>query len=317
MPMRYLTEVFPKLAPPDGAVIFYEVKVGVDRQDMDVLAQAGVTRVQPGIEALATTTLKLMRKGTSSFQNIQFLKNCLGLSISPAWNLLIGFPGEPESTYEKYARDLPLLSHLPPPTGCYPVRFDRFSPYFDNAAEYGLALEPVDYYRLTYPFPGDALRDLAYYFADHNASAYAVAAARWLSPLGEQIARWRASWDQGAERPVLRMYRDGENWVVADSRSGTLRRYALDPDAACLLRHLNRPRRLDALPRELPGLAGLPEVLAELRARGLVFTDAGRAMNVVITDGEIDPMPRPRRGIPEERRLLPLGLARPDAGHGA
>ena len=317
MPMQYLTEVFPKLVPPDGAVIFYEVKVGLDQHDMDVMTQAGLRKVQPGIEALATTTLKLMRKGTSSFQNIQFLKNCVSLSVSPAWNLLIGFPDEPESTYEKYVRDLPLLSHLPPPTGCYPVRFDRFSPYFDNAAEYGLALEPVDYYRLTYPFGDDALRDLAYYFADHNASAYAVAAAKWLRPVSEQIARWQACWDTGAGRPVLRVDRDGEEWMVTDSRSGTLRRYALDPDAARLLIHLNRPRRLDTLSKDLPDLPGLDEVLAELRERGLAFTDGDRVMNLAVTVGEPDPMPRPRRGLTEDRKLLPVVQARLDAGHGA
>lgn len=315
MPMQYITDVFPKLSPPKGSVIFYEVKVGLDQQDMDVLAQAGVNKVQPGIEALATATLKLMRKGTSSFQNIQFLKNCLSLSISPAWNLLIGFPGELESTYEKYARDLPLLSHLPPPTGCYPVRFDRFSPYFDKATDYGLALEPVDYYRLAYPFPADALRDLAYYFADCNASAYAVAAAKWLGPLGEQIGQWQARWAQGAECPVLRVDRD-EDWIVTDSRSGALRRYALDPNAARLLLHLNRPRRLDGLSADLPDLPDLDGTLAELRARGLVFTDGDRVMNIAVTDVEADPMPRSRRGLTEHRRL-PIVASLSDPARGA
>lgn len=307
MPMRYITEVFPKLSPPPGASIFYEVKVGLDTEDMQVMAEAGVSKVQPGIEALATSTLKLMRKGTSSFQNIQFLKNCLSLSITPVWNLLVGFPGEAESTYEKYARDLPLLSHLPPPSGCYPVRFDRFSPYFDNAAEYGLDLEPVAYYRLVYPFPDDALRDLAYYFADQSPAQYAFSVAKWLRPLAAEIERWRTRWADGRDHPVLRADRDGADWVVTDSRSGTVSRYILDPAAARLLHHLSRPCRVDTLRRDLPDLPGPEEVLSRLRDLRLVFTDGDRVMSLVVTVGEPDPMPRPRRGVVEDRKLLAIG----------
>ena len=56
-----------------------------------------------------------MRKGTTAFQNIGLLKECLAHGVVPDWNLLIGFPGEPEQVFEKYVRDLPKLVHLPPP----------------------------------------------------------------------------------------------------------------------------------------------------------------------------------------------------------
>jgi ribosomal peptide maturation radical SAM protein 1 len=92
MPREYFKEVFPKLTPPDGTVIFYEVKADIKDWEMEILSRAGVTHIQPGIESLATSTLKLMGKGTTSFQNVNFLKNCRRFGIYPAWNLLIGFP---------------------------------------------------------------------------------------------------------------------------------------------------------------------------------------------------------------------------------
>lgn len=310
MPMDYLTEVFPKFDPPPGVSIFYEVKVGLDQEDMGVLARAGVNEIQPGIEALATPTLKLMRKGTSSFQNIQFLKNCLSFAVSPVWNLLIGFPGEAESTYEKYLTDLPLLSHLPPPQGCYPVRFDRFSPYYNQAGEYGLELEPVDHYRLTYPFSPDALRDLAYYFADQKLSPYMISTATWVGPLRAEIERWRARWSEGTERPVLRLDRDGTDWVVTDTRRGPLERYVLGPAGAQLLVHLDKPVRVDNLARELPHLTDLPGLLEGLRAKGLAFFEGDRAMNLAVVDTGADPMPRPRRTVVGGGKLLRLGPTR-------
>lgn len=81
---------------PTGTSLFYEVKVPIADRDFQMMAQAGVRVVQPGIEALATSTVKLMAKGTTSFLNLQFLQKCLKYDVEPIWNLLIGFPGEEE-----------------------------------------------------------------------------------------------------------------------------------------------------------------------------------------------------------------------------
>src|SRR6185437_2765767 len=69
LPRNYLTKVLPYLEPPSGVTIFYEVKIPVSEADMKTMARAGVTKVQPGIEALNTGTLKLMGKGTTAFAN--------------------------------------------------------------------------------------------------------------------------------------------------------------------------------------------------------------------------------------------------------
>lgn len=317
MPMDYLTEVFPKLNTPEGVCIFYEVKVGLDQQDLRTMARAGVTEVQPGIEALNTHTLKLMRKGTSVFQNVQLLKNCVRYGISPAWNLLVGFPGEPESTFEKYAADLPLLSHLPPPDGCFPVRFDRYSPYFNQAPEYGLDLHPVDFYRLVYPFPQDDLAEMAYYFQDRGDGEYMVAAALWSRKLGDLVAQWQERWDR--QRPELRMEREAPGGVglVYDSRTATRRTVRLDPQTAAVLEHLDRPTRLDRLAAELPDIGEVDQRVARLREEELLIVEGSRAMSLVLTDTGVDPMPRPRRTVVGGRRLLTLASTAPGDGEAA
>lgn len=70
-------------------------------------------------------------------------------SVYAQWNLVIGVPGEEEDVYKKYLADIPSLMHLPPPTGAYPVSFDRYSPYFVQAKQYELDLHPCDFYKLT------------------------------------------------------------------------------------------------------------------------------------------------------------------------
>lgn len=282
MPKSYPREVFAKLDTPPNASLFYEIKVPLAEHDMAVLAAAGVTRIQPGIESLATETLKLMNKGTTSFLNLQFLRSCVAHGISPVWNLLVGFPGEREEVYAKYVSDIPLLTHLPPPSGAHMVRFDRFSPYYTKAGEYGLDLTPMDFYGLVYPFDAEELARLAYFFADRNIAPYLRNAIKWLRPLNDGVSAWAAMWRDG-EPPDLSLRREGGQHVVHDTRAGQPRTFPVDATLLPLLRRLSSPVRVDRLPGEL----GLPEAVVAaqldfLREHGLVFTEGDRVMSLIL-----------------------------------
>ncbi|CAM3748147.1 RiPP maturation radical SAM C-methyltransferase [Kibdelosporangium persicum] len=279
MPKSYPRDVFAHLDAPDGVTVFYEIKVPVADKDMAAMARANVRRVQPGIEALSTDTLKLMRKGTTAFLNLQFLKSCLRHSISPDWNLLVGFPKEHESVYEKYARDIPLLTHLPPPTGAHMVRFDRYSPYHTERGEYGLDLRPLPFYELVYPFDEAAIEHLAYFFTDQKLAPYTLNAAKWLPVLNASITRWRDAWDR--RRPTLSLR--GEE--VLDTRWGDERRVTLDETARVLLRRLSSPVQPERLPAEL----NLPadDVLARLAQfdeQHLLFREEKQILSLVTLD---------------------------------
>jgi ribosomal peptide maturation radical SAM protein 1 len=287
MPKEYVRDVFPFLETPRGLRIFYEVKADLTGDELATLARAGVTKVQPGIESLATSTLKLMKKGTSAFQNIQFLKHCARHGIDPSWNLLIGFPGEEDAVYRKYLRDLPSLVHLPPPAGVFPIRFDRYSPYFTRAGEYGLELQPLDFYSFVYPFAPESLANLAYYFADTNALApYALAAAKWLNRLRDAVRAWSARWDAAArdERPLLKFQDDASYPIVVDTRAGTLVRHDLPPIADRVADHLCLPRRMEDILRHFATVPEdeVTECVSEMRARGLLFEEDDRLISLVL-----------------------------------
>jgi ribosomal peptide maturation radical SAM protein 1 len=282
MPKSYPREVFAKLDPPKDVSLFYEIKVPMSEHDMAVLSEAHVTRIQPGIEAMATGTLKLMGKGTTAFLNLQFLRSCLGHGVTPDWNLLLGFPREPEAVYAKYVQDIPLLTHLPPPAGTYLVRFDRYSPYYTQAEEYGLELTPMDFYPLIYPFADEQIARLAYFFSDRRISPYMRHSVTWLKPVNEQVARWQALWAEEDRRPELSLRSDaGRHWVH-DTRDGTVRTVPLEPELLPLLRRLSSPGKADRLAADL-GLA--PEVVAGhvayLHSHRLLFSEGDRVMSLV------------------------------------
>jgi magnesium-protoporphyrin IX monomethyl ester (oxidative) cyclase len=276
MPKEYVNEVFAKLSVPDNIKIFYEVKSDLSAAQLRILSRGGVRQVQPGVEALATATLKLMRKGTTAFRNLRFLADCDAEGVEPTWNLLIGFPGETAETYESYAKLLPMLFHLPPPSGVFPVRFDRFSPYFTQQREYGLDLAPYDFYALCYPFAPLVLMNMAYYFQDLNYTArYFGDTALWLAPLQEMVRRWRELWSSSNRRPSLLFRPRGAGGQVNDTRTGQALTVILSAQGAQLLKELREPALVEQLSPERRA------VLPELLDAHLLFAERGRVMSLV------------------------------------
>jgi hypothetical protein len=79
--------------------------------------------------------------------------------------LLWGFPNENPQDYEEMSRLIPLIRHLPPPSGFGPIRLDRYSPNYERSAEIGLrnvAAYPA--YDYVYPFDSHRIGNLAYFF---------------------------------------------------------------------------------------------------------------------------------------------------------
>lgn len=283
LPKSYFQEVLPHIKTPDNVSLFYEVKADLSESDVQTLAKARVKIIQPGIESLATSTLKLMKKGTSAFRNLALLKFCAMYGIEPAWNLLIGFPGEGADVYRKYLDDLPLLTHLYPPSGVYPVRFDRYSPYFMKAQEYGLDLHPLDYYSLIYPFSGEALNNLAYYFADFNIGAeYAQTVSQWIGKIREQVTAWIESWKSDDEHPVLLLYKEGDQHMIRDSRSGELKEYPITAVSARILNLMAETKRIGDVNKEFTNGSAVDAAkeIAILREKGLLFEEENRFMSL-------------------------------------
>jgi ribosomal peptide maturation radical SAM protein 1 len=164
--MKYFKSLMKLLAEGDyNFGLFYEVKSNLKKEQLQLLRRAGVKTMQPGIESFSDNMLKIMRKGVSALQNIQFLKWCAELKLRVVYNIIWGFPGESPDDYQKMLELIPLITHLPPPVGAGNIRIDRFSPNFNTHKELGFSsLTPYPSYGYVYPFDPQTVYNLAYFF---------------------------------------------------------------------------------------------------------------------------------------------------------
>ncbi len=215
---RYYKTLLPRLAERgEPYTLFYEVKSNLSRERLRLLREAGVSRIQPGIESLSTRVLKLMRKGVSALQNVDALRWARYYGIHVDWNLLWGFPSETANDYRRQADLLPLLSHLQPANWGGRFWMERFSPAFtEHDAFVTLRCSPHRHY--AYLFPREVrLEEVAYFFDYELVDALPDAT---YAAMEERLRRWQESWSCD-ERPSLTFGLAGGRLQVTDLRMPT------------------------------------------------------------------------------------------------
>jgi len=217
MPHNYFSTVVPRLAAElPGLNIFYEQKANLPRERLVLLKRAGIHVIQPGIESLSSELLTVMRKGTTARQNVALLRDARGVQITLTWSLLWGFPGDRPAWYEQMLAILPLLHHLEPPGGFFPLAFDRFSPYFDQADKFGISdLRPFAGYRDFLP-AGAAVEKVAYHFTGTYRCA-ASEAPDLMRAFNLAVGAWQALW-AGRQPPELRIRKYAGVFCLVDTR---------------------------------------------------------------------------------------------------
>ena len=273
--MAYFGKLFPVLAENEtGYEIFYEVKANLSRDQLRLMAHAGVTHIQPGIESLSSNVLRLMRKGARAIQNVNLLRWALYYGIHVDWNLLWGFPGETEQDYAQQAALIPHLRHLPPPVNRARIWLERFSPIFTEQDTFRLRHRtPERSYRYVYPATVD-LERVAYFF-DYELDGGLPDST--YTDLRRALDDWSGAWADGSQ-PVLKYWSAPHFVQIYDERlPGQEGSYTLEDTLADLyLACGNQPTTAAAVRRsldlQLPA-EGIQEVFEEFQRLGLMFLD--------------------------------------------
>jgi ribosomal peptide maturation radical SAM protein 1 len=282
----YFRNVLPRLRDLGFQLdLFYETKANLTRADVRLLASSGVRRIQPGIESLSTPILRLMKKGVTALQNIRLLKWCVRYGVVPNWNVIYGFPGEPESEYAAMADAARSLTHLPPPDGLFPVSLDRFSPYHQNPAAYGLeVLGPRSFYKLLYPVDEEAATNIAYFFKYRHLDGRNVES--YSAPLKASLDEWRRGYDPN--RGLF--YRRGPGFLKIYDRRFNLptKVYNLSDPSADIYLACEEGATAEVIKRRLSAqyadltLSRIRDRLADMLERRLVYVENERYLSLAV-----------------------------------
>ncbi|MBP2328414.1 ribosomal peptide maturation radical SAM protein 1 [Kibdelosporangium banguiense] len=281
--LDYLKTLLPMLIDRDTDYeLFYEVKANLTRAQLRLLAQAGVRRLQPGLESLNSHVLRLMRKGVTAAQNVSLLRWARYYGIQVEWNLLWGFPGETEQDYAEQVAAVPHLVHLQPPTGASRIWLERFSPLFTDP---GLMSRrhtgPEPSYRAVYP-NGVDLDRVAYFFE------YALTDPlpdTVYDRLADAAKDWADAWT-GSEIPSL-TYSSAPGFLqIHDTRPGRQGTYCFEDTlaeiyVACGERPMSARAVRDKLQLTM-AVDTIQDVFGEFAQRGLMFLDGPRALALAL-----------------------------------
>ena len=263
--------------------IFYEVKANLGREQLRLLRDAGVQRIQPGIESFSSHVLALMRKGTRAAHNVNVLRWCRHYGIDVSWNVLWGFPGETPDDYREQARLVPRLVHLQPPVGMGRMHMDRYSPsFFDRQVFPVRCARPQRAYGYIYPQHVD-LEQLAYFFEYELQDELPRDVHRELTVA---LKVWQDTWARG-ETPSLRYWSSPGLLLVEDLRvPGSPLSYTFEEPLASIYLACSDMARTASAARDCARLDlaadDVEDALSELESSGLVMRDGNLFVSLAI-----------------------------------
>ncbi|WNG18805.1 RiPP maturation radical SAM C-methyltransferase [Cystobacter fuscus] len=196
---------------------FYEMRAHVRPWEILVLWEAGLTASQFGIEALSTSMLKRVGKGTTCIQNLEVMKTCFELGIHNQANLILDFPTSTQLEVEETCRMIERVA-----VAYQPLEITRFHLGQGSTAEvlqreFGIVnVRNRDSYRAG--LPEDVWRRLSLLDLSFDLEG---PLADW-TPVERAVERWRARVAAQArhpERGVL-TYQDGGSFLRIQDRRG-------------------------------------------------------------------------------------------------
>jgi ribosomal peptide maturation radical SAM protein 1 len=197
--------------------IFAEIRANTPASELDVMRGAGMQELQIGIEALSTSLLQKLHKGTRAIQNLEIMRNCEALGIVNRSNLILHFPGSDAQDVAETLRNLDFA--LP----FRPLKTVNFwlglgSPVWQNPGAYGIkaVFNHPNWSRL---FPPGISRSMAFMIQAYRGDL-SFQKKVW-RPVKEKVAVWQKTYAElqrdAVRSPILSLH-DGREFLIIKQR---------------------------------------------------------------------------------------------------
>ncbi|UCF95412.1 MAG: RiPP maturation radical SAM C-methyltransferase [Desulfobacterales bacterium] len=286
LPKNKSREIFQQLGRLDKDLrLFCEIRATTPAAELKVMRDAGLQRVQIGIESLSTRLLKKMHKGSTAIQNLEIMKNCEVLGIQSISNLMGHFPG---SDAQDVAENLRTMEFALP---YRPLNFVGFwlglgSPVWRNAQTYGITAV-FNHPNWAHLFPTHMLRSLRLVIQAYRGDK-GYQKKLW-RPVEQKIKDWEKTYRElhqdPSAGPILSL-RDGQDFLIIRQRRVRSKPFThrLTGTSRAIYLHCQRHRSLQKI---LSRFTTVPsdEIVAFLRmmvAKKLMFAEDGKYLSLAV-----------------------------------
>ncbi|MDY6952744.1 MAG: RiPP maturation radical SAM C-methyltransferase, partial [Thermodesulfobacteriota bacterium] len=218
MPLRHAKEIFLQLRDLGKDLrLFAEIRSTIPVKVLKTMETAGTHKVQIGIEALSTSLLKKLNKGTTAIQNMEVMKLCEELGISNTSNLILHFPGSDQQDVDETLRTLAFA--LP----FRPLRFVHFwlglgSPVWQDPRAFGLkAISNHPNYAVL--FPPQICRSIQFMIQSYRGDR-GFQKKLW-QPVKKRVRAWNRAYRElhgGLSPSPILSYGDGRDFLIIRQR---------------------------------------------------------------------------------------------------
>jgi len=245
---------------PDKLRIYMEARANLDPRLWRLLAEAGVTHCQVGIEALTPTVLRKINKGTSALMNVEAMREMERFGIANPANLIYDLP---DLLPEELDETVEIIRSLRAYGPLGPTRFflNYGSPYYDRLCRRGDPAERLqdrNYRAWRVLVPEQQERQLFFSERDYEVEVPGLAAAT--DRLRQACAEWREHYEAQKAEGVRYLLAERPHPTqpdaleIVDRREATERRWTIEGDRLVVYAAFRRRRRLSSGRARCPAL---------------------------------------------------------------
>lgn len=256
---------------------FYEMRANISWEALTCLHEAGLKRVQIGIEAMSSSLLKKFNKKCSVIHNIQGLKNCEELGIIVSSNFIINHPCTSESDIKETLENNKYCFHLRPPSAFSEFGLMFGSPDYNNPKEEFTVLgNHRDYENI---YPAEVLERLNLPVKDYTMHSKRVS---W-TKIKEQVDGWKKVYFEKTE-PLLALQDGGSFLKIEDRRYNGYDVYILDETERELYLFLHQTKPITKIYHKFQHVSTqrIDEILKELCSLYLIFSEDDKFLSLAI-----------------------------------
>ena len=219
LPSKDLVGLFDKIAALKKDLrLFAEIRATASLGELSAMANAGMREVQVGIEALSSSLLKKIRKGTSAIQNLEIMKNCESPGLPRlSSNIILEFPGSDQMDMKETLANLEFALPFRPLKG---ISFwlGYGSPVWQDPKSYGLKRvhNHPHYAKL---FPPEIFRGLKLIIQGYHGGLRHQ--QRLWRPVKKRLEAWNTAYSQLHQHPgsdPILSYQDGGTFLIIRQR---------------------------------------------------------------------------------------------------